>query len=77
MGESAECKGYRVRITYSEPGFRFRNPHLPSEYSSVFEVPEAKSPDAAVREAMARWDDDLRHSGVGWHRVITSVTVEA
>jgi len=77
MSESAVRKGYRVRITYSEPGFHWRNPHLPSEYSSVFELPEAKTPDAAVREAMARWDDYLRHSGVGWHRVITSVTVEA
>jgi hypothetical protein len=69
--------GYRVRIVYSEPGFRRKNPHCPAEYSSVFDVPQAPSYDAAVREAMAQWDDCVRYSGVGWLRVIKSVTVES
>jgi hypothetical protein len=43
----------------------------------VFDLPHAPSYDAAVREAMAQWDDCVRHSGVGWQRVIKSVTVES
>jgi hypothetical protein len=68
--------GYRVRIVYAEPGFRRKNPHAPLEYSSVFHVPHAVTADAAVRDAMAEWDYCVRHSGVGWVRVIKSVTVE-
>lgn len=68
--------GYRVRIVYTEPGFRHRNPHCPKEYSGIFEVAGAVSPDAAVRQALAEWDDCIRHSGVGWKRVIKSLTVE-
>jgi hypothetical protein len=69
--------GYRVRIIYSEPGFRHKNPHLPAEYASVFEVPHALTADAAVAEAMKEWNYCIRHSGVGWVRVIKSVTVES
>ena len=69
--------GYRVRIVYSEPGFRRRNPHCPAEYTSLFELPHAASREAAVSEALARWDACARHSGVGWRRVIKSVTVES
>jgi hypothetical protein len=39
-------------------------------------VPDAPSRDAAVREALAHWDYCIRHSGVGWVRVVKSVTVE-
>lgn len=69
--------GYRVRIVYSEPGFRRKNPHCPAEYTSLFELPHATSREAAMHEALARWDDYARHSGVGWRRVIKSVTVES
>ena len=69
--------GYRVRIVYSEPGFLRKNPHCPAEYTSLFELPHAASREAAMREALARWDDYALHSGVGWRRVIKSVTVES
>jgi hypothetical protein len=69
--------GYRVRVVYSEPGFQLRNPHCPAEYTSLIELPHASSRAAAVREALARWDHDAHHSGVGWRRVIKSVTVES
>jgi hypothetical protein len=69
--------GYRVRIIYSEPGFRRRNQDCPPEYSHLFDLPDAPSREAAVREAMTRWDDCIRHSAVGWQRVIKSVSVES
>jgi hypothetical protein len=68
--------GYRVSIVYSEPEFRQRNPHCPPEYTSLFDLPHAESREAAVREALAQWDYCARHSGVGWKRVVKSVTVE-
>ena len=69
--------GYRVRIVYSEPGFRNKNPHCPAEYTSLFDLPHAPSREAAVSEALAQWDYCARHSGVGWVRIIKSVTVES
>ena len=69
--------GYRVRIVYEEPGFRQKNPHCPPEYTSLFDLPDAESREAAVREALAQWDFCALHSGVGWKRVIKSVTVES
>ena len=78
MGEiSGSGVGYRVRIVYSEPGFRLKNPHCPPEYTSLFVLPNAASREAAVREALAQWDFCARYSGVGWKRVIKSVTVES
>jgi len=68
--------GYRVRIVYTEPEFQRRNPHCPPEFSGLFEVRDAASPDEAVRRALVEWNFCARHSGVGWPRVITSVTVE-
>lgn len=69
--------GYRVRVVYSEPGFRLKNPHCPAEYTSLFDLPDAPSSEAALREALAQWHFCARHSGVGWQRVIKSVTVES
>ena len=78
MSESSGSRaGFRVRIVYEEPGFRQKNPHCPPEYTSLFDLPGATSREAAVREAMAQWDYCARYSGVGWQRVIKSVTVES
>ena len=67
--------GYRVRIVYTEPEFQRRNPHCPAEFNGIFEVSDATSHDDAVRRALAEWNFCIRHSGVGWPRVIKSVTV--
>ena len=69
--------GYRVRIVCTEPEFQRRNPHCPAEFSGIFEVSDATSHDDAVRRALAEWNFCIRHSGVGWPRVIKSVTVES
>lgn len=69
--------GYRVRIVYTEPEFQRRNPHSPPEFTGIFDVTGAASHDEAVRRALAEWDHCVRHSGVGWKRVIKSVTVES
>jgi hypothetical protein len=74
---AARRRGYRVRIVYTEPEFRRRNPDCPGEFSSLFEVPGATSYDDAVRRALEEWDFCARHSGVGWVRHIRSVTVES
>jgi hypothetical protein len=78
MGESLGRgpHGYRVRIVYSEPEFHRRNPHCPETYSSVFDLPEAETPEVAVRAAEAHFSYCAYYSGVSWRRVIKSITVE-
>ena len=66
----------RVRIVYTEPEFQRRNPHCPPEFSGIFEITDAASPDEAVQRALAEWNFCARHSQVSWPRVIKSVTVE-
>lgn len=68
---------YRVRIIYTEPEFQRRNPHCPPEFSSLFECPGAASYDDAARQALSEWQFCLRHTQVGWTRVIKSVIVES
>lgn len=73
----ARQPGFRVRIIYREPEFQHRNPHCPQEYSSLFEVPDARTGTEAVRRALAEWEFCASHSGVSWDRVIQAVVVES
>jgi hypothetical protein len=72
----ARQPGFRVRIIYREPEFQRRNPDCPQEFSSLFEVPDARSGAEAVRLALTEWDFCVAHSGVSWERVIQAVVVE-
>ncbi len=66
---------YRVRIVYTEPGFRVWNPDCPEEFSSEFVYAGARSPAEARRMALTEWDFCKCYSRVSWRRVIKSITV--
>ena len=75
--DAAHGRGYRVRIIYTEPEFQRRDPHVPLEFSCLFEFPAAISHDDAACQALSEWDFCLRHTCVGWARVIKSMSVES
>jgi len=66
---------YRVTILYREPSYERARGRRADPYSWSFEV-EALSVDSARAEAMRRFDELARNSGVGWVRRIERVLTE-
>ena len=63
---------FSVSFEYVEPGYAASVASSPKNYTARFSV-LARSPDAAVHAARARFAAIARDSLVGWQRVITSV----
>jgi hypothetical protein len=71
LAPSGEPADYLVRIIYREPGYAQKSGTNRS-YSGRFIV-RARSLQAALAEAKARFDVLAAQSGVGWIRVIESI----
>jgi hypothetical protein len=67
--------GYRVRIVYTEPGFRRRNPHAPPEYQFVYAGVAAKTEEEAIRLVRQRFWELTGQSWVHWQRYLKAVSV--